>query len=95
MYDQFSKAVLVMHHMLPLCDVQTKGQQQLVDKLQKNVGTAIGTELRDGTQVLNDKNSNLVKAGMCFNVVLGEYWRAAVGRFPRGGEGVQLVLWGW
>lgn len=40
--------------------------------LPKNVGTAIGLELRDSTQALNASNTKLVKAGMTFNVAVGE-----------------------
>ena len=52
--------------------VQAKGQEALVEKLSKNVGTAIGLELRDSTQPLNASNNKLVKAGMTFNVSVGE-----------------------
>ena len=52
--------------------VQAKGQEALVEKLSKNVGTAIGLELRDSVQPLNASNNKLVKAGMTFNVSVGE-----------------------
>ncbi|EFN58683.1 hypothetical protein CHLNCDRAFT_140286 [Chlorella variabilis] len=51
--------------------LKAKGQDALVDKLTKNVGTAIGLELRDTTQQLNTSNSKPVKAGMTFNVAVG------------------------
>ena len=58
----------------PLCPAcaQAKGQQALVGKLGKNVGTAIGLELRDSTQALNATNTKPVVAGMAFNVAVGE-----------------------
>lgn len=52
--------------------VQDKGQGHLVEKLPRNVGTAIGLELRDSTQALSPNNSKPVKAGMAFNVTVGE-----------------------
>jgi nucleosome binding factor SPN SPT16 subunit len=52
--------------------VQAKGQEELIGMLPKNVGTAIGLELRDSTQALNASNTKLVKAGMTFNVAVGE-----------------------
>jgi Xaa-Pro aminopeptidase len=52
--------------------LQDKGQEALVDKLSRNVGTAIGLELRDTTQQLNANNPKPVKAGMTFNVAVGE-----------------------
>lgn len=51
--------------------MQAKGQELLAERLTKNVGTAIGLELRDTTQQLNATNSRLVKAGMTFNVAVG------------------------
>ena len=54
------------------CSVQAKGQEELIGMLPKNVGTAIGLELRDSTQALNASNTKLVKAGMTFNVAVGE-----------------------
>jgi len=57
-----------------LTDVQAQGQSDLVDKLPKNLGTAIGLELRDSTQALTPTNSKKVKAGMTFNVALGKPW---------------------
>jgi len=44
-----------------------------VERLTKNVGTAIGLELRDTTQQLNATNTRSVKAGMTFNVAVGEW----------------------
>ena len=54
------------------CAPQAKGQQSLVEKLTKNVGTAIGLELRDTTQQLNATNTKPIKPGMTFNVAVGE-----------------------
>ena len=63
----------------PRC-AQAKGQEALVERLTKNVGTAIGLELRDTTQPLNATNTRPVKAGMTFNVAVGAWrGRAAVG----------------
>lgn len=42
-----------------------------MEKLPKNIGTAIGLELRDNTQALSATNSKKIKAGMTFNVALG------------------------
>lgn len=39
----------------------------------KNLGAAIGIELRDNTQTLSATNEKIVKAGMTFNVSLGEF----------------------
>lgn len=50
---------------------QSKGQEQLVASLPKNVGTAIGLELRDSQQQLSAANSKPVRAGMTFNVAVG------------------------
>ena len=55
---------------------QDKGQGALVEQLPKNVGTAIGLELRDNTQALNATNEKIVKAGMAFNVSLGAHTHA-------------------
>ena len=52
---------------------QDKGQADLVDKMPKNIGTAIGIELRDNSQALSATNQKLIKAGMTFNVALGEF----------------------
>lgn len=38
------------------------------------MGTAIGLELRDTTQALSATNTKPVKAGMAFNVAIGEWW---------------------
>lgn len=57
----------------PACPLlQAKGQEALVERLTKNVGTAIGLELRDSTQALNATNTKPVKPGMTFNVTVGE-----------------------
>lgn len=56
-------------HQFPL---QEKGQAALVERLGKNVGAAIGLELRDSQQQLSATNSKPVKAGMAFNVSVGE-----------------------
>lgn len=63
--------------------VQEKGQEGLAEKLGRNVGTAIGLELRDSTQALSTANSKPVKAGMTFNVSVGEppyCWGLGAGR---------------
>ena len=53
--------------------LQEKGHADLVEKLPKNLGAAIGIELRDNTQALSATNDKPVKAGMTFNVALGKY----------------------
>lgn len=45
--------------------------EALASKLTKNIGTAIGLEIRDNTQALTPTNETILKAGMSFNVVLG------------------------
>lgn len=52
--------------------LQDKGQPELVARLPKNVGTAIGLELRDTMQALTATNEKPIKAGMAFNVAIGE-----------------------
>lgn len=44
-----------------------------MEKLPKNIGSAVGLELQDNTHALDASNSKLVKAGMAFNVSLGEF----------------------
>lgn len=44
--------------------------QNLASKLPKNIGTAIGLEIRDNTQALSSSNESYLKAGMAFNIVL-------------------------
>lgn len=51
--------------------MQAKGQEAMLGSLSKNVGTAIGLELRDSTQQLSASNSKPVQAGMTFNVAVG------------------------
>ncbi len=51
--------------------MQDKGQGQLVERLPRSVGTAIGLELRDSSHALSATNAKPVKAGMAFNVVVG------------------------
>lgn len=51
---------------------QDKGHAALADKLPKNLGTAIGIEIRDNTHTLSATNEKVVKAGMTFNVALGK-----------------------
>lgn len=53
--------------------LQDKGHADLAEKLPKNVGAAIGVELRDNTQTLSATNDKVVKAGMTFNVAVGKY----------------------
>lgn len=62
---------------LPACALhQAKGQGALVERLGKNVGTALGLELRDSSQALSPTNSKPVQAGMTFNVAVGACWAA-------------------
>ncbi len=42
----------------------------LASHLAKNVGTAIGLEIRDNSQSVSPSNETLLKAGMSFNIVL-------------------------
>ncbi len=51
--------------------MQDKGHADLAEKMPKNLGAAVGIELRDNTQALSPSNENPVKAGMTFNVALG------------------------
>jgi nucleosome binding factor SPN SPT16 subunit len=52
--------------------LKTKGEERLLAKMPKNVGHAIGLELRDNTNALSASNDKVVKAGMTFNVSLGK-----------------------
>ncbi len=52
--------------------LQDKGHVDLAERLPKNVGAAIGVELRDNTQTLSATNDKVVKAGMTFNVAVGK-----------------------
>lgn len=63
---------LSAHRRTPRPLLQAKGQEALVAHLTRNVGTAIGLELRDSTQALSAANTKTVKAGMTFNVAVGE-----------------------
>ena len=58
--------------------LQDKGQGQLVEKLPRALGAAIGLELRDTTQALSATNTKTVQAGMAFNVAVGEEREAVV-----------------
>lgn len=49
-----------------------KNMVHLAEKIPKNVGHVVGLELRDSTNALNATNSNLIKAGMTFNVSIGK-----------------------
>ena len=51
-------------------NVLKEKDENLASKLGKNVGTAIGLEIRDNTQVLSLANDKILKAGMTFNVAL-------------------------
>jgi nucleosome binding factor SPN SPT16 subunit len=51
--------------------LQDKGHADLAEKLPKNLGAAVGIELRDNTQALSPTNEKPLKAGMAFNVALG------------------------
>lgn len=44
--------------------------ESLLSNLAKNIGTAIGLEIRDNTQAISASNETLLKAGMTFNIVL-------------------------
>ena len=52
--------------------LKDQGQADLVEKLPRNVGAAIGIELRDNTESLSATNNKTVKAGMTFNVAVGK-----------------------
>ncbi|XP_039602013.1 FACT complex subunit SPT16 [Polypterus senegalus] len=61
-----------------LCDVYNavidfvkKEKPDLVSKLTKNLGFAMGIEFREGSLVLNNKNQYKLKKGMVFSVNLG------------------------
>ncbi len=56
---------------LAMC--RTRGQEQLVPKLPKNIGWSMGTELRESQYVLSAKNSAPVQRGMIFHVSLGAH----------------------
>eukprot|EP00775_Hariotina_reticulata_P011875 gene11875-12019_t len=51
--------------------LQDKGQPELVEKLNKNVGFGMGLEFREGANVLNAKNDKPLRAGQVFTVSLG------------------------
>lgn len=96
---QASRDAAVMHMLpchasallpLPLPLPQAKGQEALVERLTKNVGTAIGLELRDTTQPLNATNTRPVKAGMTFNVAVGG-WRGRAA--DAGASNMALASW--
>lgn len=53
--------------------LQDAGREDLVQKFPKNIGTAIGIELRDSTQTLAGTNDTKIVAGMTFNVTLGKF----------------------
>ena len=59
----------------------------LVDRLGKNVGSAIGLELRDCTWELAKGSDKVLKAGMTFNVVLALNGLTDAGAAPDGGDG--------
>lgn len=59
--DVYNKAISVIKAKKP----------ELVEKFVKNVGAGIGIEARDGTLVLNAKNTRVLKDGMTFTVTTG------------------------
>uniref|UniRef100_A0A8C2BWA6 FACT complex subunit n=1 Tax=Cyprinus carpio TaxID=7962 RepID=A0A8C2BWA6_CYPCA len=67
-----------MKHGVKLCDVYNtvlefvkKEKPDLVSKLTKNLGFAMGIEFREGSLVLNAKNQFKLKRGMVFSISLG------------------------
>jgi nucleosome binding factor SPN SPT16 subunit len=50
--------------------LQNQGQGHLVAKLAKNIGSVIGLELRDSTNLLTANNERKVQPGMTFNITL-------------------------
>jgi nucleosome binding factor SPN SPT16 subunit len=64
---EVTESYLMVHIIL-----QDKGHADLAEKLPKNLGAAVGIELRDNTQALSPTNEKRVKAGMTFNVALGK-----------------------
>jgi nucleosome binding factor SPN SPT16 subunit len=57
-------------HAAAVAALEANGQAALVPRLAKNVGTALGLELRDSTLPLSAANAKPVRAGMAFNVAL-------------------------
>lgn len=55
-----------------LPDQQALNQAHLVDKLTKNIGFGMGLEFRESTNVLSTGSEVPVRAGMIFNVSVGE-----------------------
>ncbi|KAI2663101.1 FACT complex subunit SPT16 [Labeo rohita] len=67
-----------MKHGVKLCEVYNavlefvkKEKPDLVSKLTKNLGFAMGIEFREGSLVLNNKNQFKLKRGMVFSISLG------------------------
>ncbi|XP_016115806.1 FACT complex subunit SPT16 [Sinocyclocheilus grahami] len=67
-----------MKHGVKLCDAYNtvlefvkKEKPDLVSKLTKNLGFAMGIEFREGSLVLNAKNQFKLKRGMVFSISLG------------------------
>lgn len=52
--------------------LQDKGQEQLVEKLPKTLGFGMGLEFRESSLLISSKSQATVKAGMIFNVSIGE-----------------------
>jgi len=52
--------------------LKDKCGEEILSKMPKNVGTAIGLEIRDNSQPLSQSNDAVLKAGMTFNVTLGK-----------------------
>lgn len=59
--DVYNKAIALIKAKKP----------ELVEKFVKNVGAGIGIEARDGTLVLNAKNTRVLKDGMTFSITTG------------------------
>jgi hypothetical protein len=84
---------LILRFPGPLVRTQAKGQEALLGSLTKNVGTAIGLELRDSTQQLSATNSKPVQAGMTFNVAVGGQARVGQLCSARLGSAPCLQVW--
>ena len=60
------------------CEIQDQGQEHLVDKLTKNAGFGMGLEFRESANVLSADSQVPVRAGMVFNVSMGEHLVSAL-----------------
>ncbi|XP_041283569.1 FACT complex subunit SPT16-like, partial [Onychostruthus taczanowskii] len=52
-------------------DVVKKQRPELLGKVTKNLGFAMGIEFREGSLVINSKNQQRLKKGMVFSVNVG------------------------